>query len=125
MVLQIFRQTDKEYKMLRGFYGIYTNISFIAAFRDFLISLDYWRTELCYYNVFFRSESGSSGEEAMISTGHRKLSAAMSMPVYPSYVAPIYFNPINKTSEVSYTIITHPLIARPLSWSPKFASNVL
>ena len=62
-------------------------------------------------NVIYRSESGSSIEEtnmipggtgagSSVSSGHRKLSAAMSMPVYPSYAAPIYFNPINKPSEV-------------------------
>ena len=62
-------------------------------------------------NVIYRSESGSSIEEtnmipggtgagSSMSSGHRKLSAAMSMPVYPSYAAPIYFNPINKPSEV-------------------------
>jgi hypothetical protein len=49
----------------------------------------------------FRSESGSSGDDVQGSgSGHRKLVAAMSMPVYPSYTAPIYFNPMNKQSEV-------------------------
>jgi len=54
-----------------------------------------------------RSESGSSIEETILASGHRKLSAALSMPVYPSYAAPIYFNPINKPSETSdYSSLT-------------------
>ena len=67
-------------------------------------------------NVIYRSESGSSIEEtnmipggtgagSSMSSGHRKLSAAMSMPVYPSYAAPIYFNPINKHKLTSYNPI--------------------
>jgi len=55
-----------------------------------------------------RSESGSSGDDVQGSgSGHRKLVAAMSMPVYPSYTAPIYFNPMNKQSETSdYSSLT-------------------